>query len=303
MDIREYSYILAVVDNGTVSCAAEKLFISQPSLTAYIKNLEKRLGFSFFEEGSGKTRLTPEGELYVEYARQIVTLEHNLYRQLEDYKNLKKGVVRIGIPYTRATFVLPELLGAMQRRYPELRLEIREGNSRELEDALTMGEMEFALLNYPFRSAKLAYLPLCEEQFVLVAPAGSALHGQGKWIDGSRYPWLDIREAAQEPFILLRSGHRTRQIADALFFAAGVQPHILYELSSAVTAHRLTEQGVGCSFMLDKYFSLPSDRTEVFCVGEPHPIVSRLVIAHLPERKFSHAARAVISVVRDTMGA
>ena len=84
MDIKEYTYILAVVECGSISKAAKKLYISQPSLTTYINNLEKRLGFRFFVEGKGRSHLTPEGELYVEYARQIMILNNNLYEQLRD---------------------------------------------------------------------------------------------------------------------------------------------------------------------------------------------------------------------------
>lgn len=78
MDIREFSYILAIVEHGSFTKAANSLYISQPSLSLYIKNMERRLGFAFFNRTNRKLVLTEEGRVYVEYARKIMELNNDM---------------------------------------------------------------------------------------------------------------------------------------------------------------------------------------------------------------------------------
>ena len=307
MEIREYSYILAVAECGSVSKAAEKLFISQPSLSAYIKNLERRLGFPFFVEGSGKTQLTTEGELYIKYAQQIMTLNDNLHRQLEDVKNLKRGLVRIGVANTRATFLLPRLLAAAGKNCPDIKIEIHEATSRALEQALSMRELDFAVLNYPFHTEGIEYIELLEEEFVVVLPKNHPASKKAVLSEESQYPWIDIRDVANEPFVLLRQGQRMRQIADMLFTQAAIHPNIMCETSSSITTLFMTEMGLGMSFTLDSHLTTYNPfimgghpEIEVFAVGTP-PITSKLVAAYLPGQKLSKASKTIISLLRDIL--
>lgn len=296
MDIKEYRYILAIVEYGSISKAAEKLFISQPSLTTYIKNLEKRLGFQFFVEGKGKSHLTPEGELYVNYARQIRTLNDNLYRQLESFHNLKKGFVRMGITRSRATVILPKLLPETQKRYPSLQIEILEGNSREIEEALKMGELDFALLNNSKSNEKLICLPLREEEVVLIVPKTYQIQGEN--IPESPYPWVDIGKLGKLPFTLLKQGQRMREIADTLFAKNDIKPNIVFETSSATTAYKLSEAGFSCCFLLNSYLEDIPDTLDVFSIGSPR-IIRHLMAARLKSFPFSKASMEVIAVLKE----
>lgn len=300
MDIREYSYILAVVDCGNISKAAEKLCMSQPSLTTYIKNLEKRLGFQFFEEGRAKNKLTQEGAVYVDYARKISALNNNLHKQLEDFRNIKRGLVRIGIGYTRSATYLPVLLPELFRRFPDIQIDIQEGTSKALEYSLSMGELDFAFLNLPFQTQQFSYIPLSEEDYVLVAPKSYQLAQKAILKPETPYPWLDMCHTADFPFVLLRPNQRVRQIADTLFLQAGVKPNIICEISSMDTAYNIIRSGMALSFTLDSHLKTVDPNIDVFSVGNPR-ISSQIVIAHSPSRTLSHAAKAVIQVAREVV--
>lgn len=304
IDIKEYSYILAVVECGSVSRAAERLYISQPSLSAYLINLEKRLGITFFVEGSGKTQLTAEGKLYIDYARQIMTLNNNLQHQLEDHKNMKSGLVRMGIAHTRATFILPKLMAVILEKHPDIQLDIHEANSRELEESLAMREVDFAILNSPTHSQGMNQIELGQEEFVMVVHRDHSLCQKAIHTESSTYPWIDIREAANEPFVLLRRGQRLRQIAEMLFTQAGIQPPVLCETRSNITTYRMTEMGLGCSFSLDTFFYAnykgPSDTTRLLSVGTP-PITTKLAAVHRAGQELSKAARAIITSIQEVL--
>jgi DNA-binding transcriptional LysR family regulator len=95
MNIKDFTYITAIVDCGSYSKAAEALYISQPSLSAYIRNLEKQLDIRFFE--NDRSHLTPAGEIYVSYARKIIALDRQLSDELARVKRADSGKIRIGI--------------------------------------------------------------------------------------------------------------------------------------------------------------------------------------------------------------
>lgn len=297
MDIKEYTYILAVVECGSISKAAKKLYISQPSLTTYINNLEKRLGFRFFVEGKGRSHLTPEGELYVEYARQIMILNNNLYEQLRDMSNRKRKLVRIGIARTRAGILIPELLPAIKEADPSIQIEISEGNSKQLEEALRLGELNFALLNDSVNLAGLDYETILEEEFLLVAPKKYRLAEQTGVRQGSVYPRVDLRLLAELPFVMLHHGQRLREIADGLFRESGIVPHVVFETENAVTACKLAEAGYACTFILGSYTEHLQGTVELFSVGTP-TVKRKLVIAHLRTKTLSAEETTVVDLIK-----
>ena len=297
MDIKEYSYILAVVECGSISKAAKELYISQPSLTTYINNLERRLGFHFFVEGKGKSELTPEGELYVGYAKQIMILNHNLYEQLNAINNIKHKLVRIGIAGTRSTILIPKLLPALKKKDPSLQVEILEGNSKQLEEALRRGELDFALLNDSVNLKGFDYESISEEKFVLLAPDFYQLSDLAEISENLPYPWIDIRHAKELPFVMLHHGHRVREIADTLFQKNDIKPHIVFETENAVTACRLVEAGYGCSFILGSYAEQLKKNVNIFLVGSP-TISRKLVIARLKNREYTAAGRSVAEMIK-----
>ena len=299
MDIREYSYILAVVECGTISKAAEKLYISQPSLSTYIKNLENRLGFSFFEKNSTKGLLTPEGSLYVEYARQIVTLNNNLYLQLDHMKERKTRMVRMGIPHTRAYVVLPKILPVAEQLCPQILLQVKEGTSIELENALQLNELDFAILNYPFKVEKLEYQVLKEEEMVLVVPEKNPICQFGVSRPDCAYPWMDLKYLDGQPLIVQQRGQRLRQISDHLMEEADVHPRIIYETKNSLLINKLSQMGWGVSFIFDPVLEDPFFQTGIhaFSVGNPKTL-RKLVFAYPEGGKLSGAAREMMEVVK-----
>ena len=113
MNIKDFNYIAAVVDYGSYSKAAEALFLSQPSLSAYIRNLERQLGFSFFE--NDKRTLTPEGEMYLSYARKIIALDQELMQNIAQLHRLKDNQMRLGITPARSEQYLDALYDRFQQ--------------------------------------------------------------------------------------------------------------------------------------------------------------------------------------------
>ena len=122
MNEKHMQYILAVLREGSVTAAAKKLYISQPSLSQAIKAAEASLGAPIFDRTTDPMTLTPAGQLYVEAARQISAINRNLSGQIEELKHEDFGTLRFGIPVQRSMELLPLLYSRFSEQFPHVTL-------------------------------------------------------------------------------------------------------------------------------------------------------------------------------------
>jgi len=128
---------------------AEKLYISQPSLSQYLKRLENSLGVELFDRGALPLRLSFAGERYYEYVLQMMKLEENMRRELQDIKNQESGVLRLGVALWRGACLLPDVFPYFHEHYPGIRVELTEGRTSQLVNALTNDKIDIAIMNLP----------------------------------------------------------------------------------------------------------------------------------------------------------
>ena len=185
MDIKEYRYLLTVIKCGGISKAAEKLNISQPSLSKYIQNLEGRLGVKFFYKADGIIHLTYAGKRYVEYAEKISNLDLAVTREIENIKNNESGEVIIGITVTRGSVLLSKILPLLDNSFPKISFKITEGTSEILEEKLIQRKIDFAFLNLPFHKHDLEYTELEDEKIVITMNSKHHLNSKAVPLSGS----------------------------------------------------------------------------------------------------------------------
>ena len=130
------SYILAIAECGTITAAAEQLYISQPALSRYLKALEERMDITLFDRIDNRLYLTPVGHRYVEYAQRIHALEQEMARTLTLYQNETKKRILMGIPEHWVSFLVPQLMFSLKSLMPSVELEIVDVNSMQLEQLL-----------------------------------------------------------------------------------------------------------------------------------------------------------------------
>ena len=146
MDFRELTYITTIADCGSVTEAAKRLYISQPSLSYILAKVEEDLGVKLFDRKTSPLTLTYAGERYVATARTILSLSGNLRRELKDIGGGARGEIRIGIPTERAGYMLPKVLGKFHERYPEVQVRLVESRSSEILGELDKDKISFAVL-------------------------------------------------------------------------------------------------------------------------------------------------------------
>ncbi len=234
MNIKHAQYVLAVLKEGSITAAAKKLYISQPSLSQMIKLVENNLGAPVFDRSANPIALTYAGQKYVEAARQVLAIEQNLAREIEEINHEENGNIRLGIPVQRAMQVLPFVLPRFRKMFPGVSLELSEHGSATIETMLLEGSLDLACLTTYPKHEELHYMLIEDEELVLFTSKNTAI---AKRIpSGSE---ISITEAKEESFICSKPGHSVRTTQDRLFVMYDIQPHILLETTSIEVGKRV----------------------------------------------------------------
>ena len=146
MTIIQMEYFLAVVNNGSFSLAAEKCFVTQPSLSMQIKNLEEELGVILLDRSKKPVMLTQAGEVVANRAREVLKVYHQVYEDVEMLKGNVTGLLRLGVIPTIAPYLLPNLVQDFSRRCPNVELEIREMITPDIIKAMEHDQIDAAIL-------------------------------------------------------------------------------------------------------------------------------------------------------------
>jgi LysR family hydrogen peroxide-inducible transcriptional activator len=207
MTLNELRYIVAVANERNFGRAAARCFVSQPALSVAIQKLEEELGARLFERGKSEVTITPVGERVVEQAQRVLE-EAALVKEIAQAgRNQLVGTLRLGIIYTVAPYLLPDLIPALHERAPQMPLDIEENLTENLEPALKSGRIDAAIVAFPFAPPGVVTEFLYEEPFQVVVPLGH------KW---AKRRSVRADELAGERTILLSVGHCFRdQILDA----------------------------------------------------------------------------------------
>ena len=205
--LNELRYIVAVAQERSFGRAAAKCFVSQPALSVAIQKLEDELEAPLFERGKSEVTVTPVGERIVEQAQRVLEEAARIREIAQAGRNQLVGVLRLGVIFTVAPYLLPDLIPALHARAPQMPLEIEENITENLEVALKTGRIDAAIVALPFAPPGVVTTFVYEEPFQVVVPQGH------KW---SKRKSVHPDELADEHTILLNVGHCFRdQVLDS----------------------------------------------------------------------------------------
>ena len=248
MDLRQFQYIMKVVETGNITKAADALYMTQPALSRFIAKVEKDEGIRIFDRSTNPISLTFEGDRYVDAVRRMLEIEAGLREELAAISGHRKGKLVIGIPPARAAGMLPAFLPEFVRQNPGVNVHTVEHNSRQLREDVLKGAVDFAIL--PLTEPLDGYRcePLYEEELFLVTPKG--MLGEGDWQAGQGdIPVVRMEALDGRPFILLKHGHGIRSALDVLFNCHGVKPAVSMETTNNETAFGLAAAGLGMAIV------------------------------------------------------
>ncbi len=257
--IPNYDYFIALAEEGSISKAASKLFVSHQCMSRYLSSLEKQYNLSFFERKPRLT-LTPAGRIMLETLRQVKMLEGNLHNQLEDIRNSKKGLIRFGTTEGRYRILVPDLVSQFKREYPDVTLQVFYNSTDNLHDMLVANKLDIALLNKKrFSSNLFDMIPALNERLYMVISDNML-----KKYFPDRYPacktsfqnGVDLADFQEVPFILNYRGFNSREMLEDYLYTHNLPMNCVMELTQQDLHFMMTARDYAASFCFAMY--LPS---------------------------------------------
>ncbi|MFJ8825260.1 transcriptional regulator CynR [Streptomyces sp. NPDC102467] len=228
VELRHLRYLLAVVEHGSFTRAAEALRVSQPTLSQQIRQVERTVGLPLLDRTGRTVRPTDAGEVYVSHARVALRELAAADRAVQDVRDLSRGRLRLGVTPTFTAYLVGPLLAALHARHPGLELSVREAPQDRIGEALLADELDAGIGFSGDRAAGVAAEPLFTETLDVVtgfSPAPSSL---------SLSLPLPVAELAGRDLALLGGDFATRARIDAYFAEQGVAPRVAVEADSVL---------------------------------------------------------------------
>ena len=198
MTLTELKYIVAVAREKHFGRAAVACFVSQPTLSVGIKNLEEELQVKLFERSANEVAVTPLGEDIIRQAQSVLEQAANIKEIAKRGKDPLAGPLRLGVIYTIAPYLLPELVRHSIDKSPQMPLMLQENFTVKLLEMLRTGEIDCAIMAEPFPDSGLAIAPLYDEPFMAALPSSHPLAGRES---------ISATELKAETMLLLGNGH------------------------------------------------------------------------------------------------
>ena len=251
MNTREQEYMLALDKTRSITRAAEQLHVTQPTLSLFLTNLEKRLGTPLFHRLGKKLVPTQVGEAYLRRAQQIVALKYDFEMEMSDLTSGRQGTLHVGGLRKGNLFLMPRLIRRFRMDYPGVDVILHEDTAENLEHALCAGELDLIYINQPPTHSGLHVEHVRQDHMLMVLPADHPAVRRGRWLEGCHYPYLDLHHVEQEAFYMLEEGRSVRVVADAALRYAGVEPRKIYLVSNIELGCQMAAEGLGVAFTME----------------------------------------------------
>ena len=231
------------------SRTAEKLNISQPSLSQYIRKIEKELGEELFIRNGSRVKLTGAGKIYIDIGQKMLDLEKEMYSRLTDLRENKTGEIVIGVAPFRSACIMPKAIKEFHRVYPEISIVLDEKVSDELKANAEQGEYDLCISTLPIKESMFDYEHMMDEEIVIAVPkdhpSNVVFKASAEKVNGRACPVIDIKLLNNENFIMLGENQRVQKIFTETCSLNDVSIFKSVECINLEAAHSMVNEGVG----------------------------------------------------------
>lgn len=236
MNLHHLRIFYTVAQRRSVTGAATELLLSQPAVSVQLKALERELGLSLFERGGPKLRLTQAGEVLYRAAVSILSAKDEAERAITELRGGNKGRLLLGAGTTGGMYVLPRILQAYKRLWPETEIVFQIGTTDQILEKLQQNALDMGLVGGPVEDRRFVIDAVCTDELVLIAAPSHPLAAREK---------VTLRDLGSVPFIVPETGSRTRQLVERKLREAGVPISIAMQLPGTEGVKRAVEAGLG----------------------------------------------------------
>ena len=298
--------IYKVYQEKSISKAAQKLFISQPSLSVMIQRIEEEVGVPLFDRTSKPISLTEAGKEYIKATEEIMHTEKAFENYLQACRNLETGSLTIGSNQLLSSLVLPEYIGQFVAKYPKIHLNLVDDNSVVLENMAIAGQLDLVLDNHPLDRSIFEQHIIRTEHLLVAVPRDFACNaGLEKYqlsgediIEGrhlqQKTGFAPLHAFAGIPYVAMNRQNDTRRRSDEIWREAGIKPRSILELDRLVTLYSFIRQGTAASIVSDTLvqYLRPGQDAVVFYPLKSQHAVRELYLSYKRNRYYSKAMEA-----------
>lgn len=312
----KYNYVYEVYNEQNFTRAAEKLFISQPSLSAAIKNIEKKLGAELFERRGNGVKPTEIGEAYIATVRQIMTAEKEFLSRINDINNLQTGKIVVGGTNYLSSYVLPKVINRYNKMYPHIEVELMEANSHNLGELMKNDEVDIIIDSFDEVPDNYEGYFLSREDIWLCVPRDRKINERLKKfkvepediyngrVSAEKISAVSIDVFQDEDFIILKKGNDMYNRALEFFEEGNIKPRVVYRVDQLNISYALADSGIGLCFITDTFLKYGREHSNVFLYKVGSERCSRkLYIAHRKNKYCTRAMTEFIKMTKEVIGA
>lgn len=241
LELRQIQYFIEVAKREHMTEAADALHVAQSAVSRQIVNLETELGVDLFIREGRNIRLTPIGKVFLKRMEQAMDVIGQAIREVEESLDPKKGTVRIGFPSSLAAHLLPTIISAFRKQYPEVKYQLHQDSYRYLTDSVIKGEIDMALLGpVPSDEPRVKSEVLFVDNLVPLVPANHRLVGK---------EYITLDDLRGDPFVLSPPGYILRDIVMHACKQHGFEPEVPFEGKDIDAIKGLVSAGLGVTLL------------------------------------------------------
>ena len=297
MELRDFTYLITLAEEGSISKAADRLYMAQSSLSQFLAQTEAELGAQLFTRTSRGIRLTGSGKVFIGRLRNIMAEYQNAKNELWDSEHLKGGHVSFGISSFRGERILPLVLKKFKALYPDVQVDVTEANSYRLETLLLNGRLDIAVIAMPAVRLSGDVHFLAKDEIMIAAPCGHPLREKAHEREDGNGKWVSLEDAAAYDFVLSFHDTILGTMARELFRSNKIMAHAVHDNITAEMALAMAKEGIGLAFTYRSHIG-PEHVVDLYSVTE-QGVYLDLGVAFPPGMYHSKGSMAMEEVLRE----
>ncbi len=263
MNSLQVKYFLTLYKEKSFSKAAQKLYVTQPSFSQYIKKTEAEIGAELIDRSCSPFKLTAAGEMFYNACIQFAAIEEDMRSSISNLSELKSGRLSVGTTSFRASTMLSKSIAYFKMEYPSIEVTISEGSVKFLEGSVASGETELAICSEAFDENVFHSEILSDEHIYMAIPRNMEINLRLSYYrlensdisDNSlkilKTPPCPVSEFEKLPYINLKHGEEIAGICGKIFREAGIRPNTVLSAHNLYTALSFVMEGVGITLVPD----------------------------------------------------
>ncbi|MCZ6491478.1 MAG: LysR substrate-binding domain-containing protein [Acidobacteria bacterium] len=288
MDLDQVTAFLEVARKKSFSRAAEKLYRTQPAISAQIRALEIECGQKLFDRMGRKIFLTPAGKVLFECGVNLLSLHRETLQRVREAHGAAGGTLVIGANEATCLYVLPQVFAEFKRNYPQVAISIYRNFSQKILLKMAESQIDVGIVTLPVAQNNLKVIPIFEDELQVVVPAGHRLAKRAS---------VKMEDLVEEQLIFPKGGH-TRELLEKIFRKQRSRLQISMELASVESIKKFVGAGLGISLISRSYAEMEIKLGILKLIPLQGPkLVRRLGLVYRTDRHLSRAAQAFTQIV------